>query len=167
MREEQHEWWRIPTSHVTVSYTAGAGLLRRTTARARPASGTLKVDPGEIDLVLVIDGSAARDGTPGLAALLGAAHVRYVVLRASASELTPGGHWKLTGEIELGDLTVSTPVSVTHHGVYRFGDDVKAWLTVRVDLSHGRRRRDAIALVADVLAISPRAAVRRPAHAPS
>jgi hypothetical protein len=181
MREEQHGWWWIPTSHVNVSYTAGGRLHRRTTARARPASGTLKIVPGEIDLVLVIDGSAARDGAPGLAAVLGAAHVRYVVLRANASELGPGGQWKLTGEIELGDLTVSTPVSVTHHGVYRFGDDAKAWLTVRADLSHGRRRRDGVALVADVLAIRPRPAppealaggsapaaeVRRPARAPS
>jgi hypothetical protein len=167
MREEQHGWWRIPTSHVTVSYTTRVGVLRRATSRARPASGTLKLDPGDIDLVLVIDGSSADDGRPGLAAVLGAAHVRYVVLRASASELAPGGQWKLTGEIEIGDLTVSTPVSVTHHGVYRFGDDAKAWLTVRVDLGHGGRRRDAVALVADVLAISPRAAVRRPAHVPS
>jgi hypothetical protein len=160
---EQHGWWRIPTSHVTVSYTARAGLLRRVTARARPASGMLKIDPGDIELALVIDGSAdTRDAdAPGLASVLGVAHVRYVVLRARASELAPGGSWSMTGEIELGDLTVSTPVSVTHHGVYRFGDDAKAWLTVRVDLSHGmtgRRRRDAVALVADVLAIRPRPA---------
>ncbi len=81
---EQHGWWRIPTSHVTVSYTARAGLLRRVTARARPASGTLKIDPGDIDLMLVIDGSAdARDAhAPGLAAVLLVAHVRSVVLRA-------------------------------------------------------------------------------------
>ncbi len=67
----------------------------------------------------------------------------------------------MTGEIELGDVTVPTPVSVTHHGVYRFGDDAKAWLTVRADFGHvvaGRRRRDAVALVADVLAIRPRPA---------
>jgi hypothetical protein len=163
MREEQHGWWRIPTSHVTVSYTARAGLLRRVTARARPASGMLKVDPGDIELALIIDGSAdPRDAhAPGLAAVLGVAHVRYVALRARASELAQGGSWSMTGEIELGDITVPTPVSVTHHGVYRFGDDAKAWLTVRVDLDHGvagRRRRDAVALVADIIAIRPRPA---------
>jgi hypothetical protein len=156
-------WWRIPTSHVTVSYTARTGVLRRVTARARPASGTLKIDPGDITLALVIDGSvAARDaGAPGLASVLGAGHVRYVVLRARATEVDAGGRWNMTGEIEIGDATVPTPVTVTHHGVYRFGDDTKAWLTVHADISHGvdgRRRRNAVALVADVLAIRPRPA---------
>lgn len=160
---EQHEWWRIPTSHVTVSYTARAGILRRVTARARPASGTLRIDPGDIALALVIDGSAdPRDaGAPGLASVLGAGHVRYVVLRARATEVDPGGRWSTTGEIEIGDATVPIPVTVTHHGVYRFGDDAKAWLTVHADISHdvsGRSRRHAVALVADVLAIRPRPA---------
>ena len=162
MREQQG-WWRIPTSHVTVSYTARAGLIRRVTARARPASGMLKIEPGDIELALVIDGSAdARDAhAPGLASLLGVAHVRYVAFRARASELTPGGSWSMNGEIELGDVTVPTPVTVTHHGIYRFGDDTKAWLTVHADIGQGVagwRRRDAVALVADVLAIHPRSA---------
>jgi hypothetical protein len=166
---EQHGWWRIPTSHVTVSYTARAGLIRRVTARARPASGVLKVEPEDIDLTLVIDGSAdARDAqAQGLAAVLGVPHVRYVVFRARASELAPGGSWSMTGAVELGDVTVPTPVTVTHHGVYRFGEDAKAWLTIHADISQGlagRRRREAVALVADVLAIRPRPA---PADVPA
>jgi hypothetical protein len=159
---EQHGWWRIPTSHVTVSYTARAGLIRRVTARARPASGLLKVDPGDIDLALVIDGSPdPRDvHAPGLASVLGVPHVRYVVFRARATELQPGGSWSMTGELELGDVTMPAPVRVTHHGVYRFGDDAKAWLTVHADIDQGvaGRRRDAVALVADLLAIRPRPA---------
>jgi hypothetical protein len=106
-------------------------------------------------------GAPERPRAPGLASVLGASHVRYVVLRARATEVDPGGRWSMTGEIEIGDATVPISVTVTHHGVYRFGDDAKAWLTVRADISHGvrgRRQRHGVALVADVLAIRPRPA---------
>jgi hypothetical protein len=156
-------WWRIPTSHATVSYTARVGLTRRVTARAPSASGILKItrDPGDVALALVIDASAAvsRKVVPGLGSLLGDDHVREVVLRADAIESATGGRWSMNGEIEIGDVTMRTPVTVTYHGVYRFGDDAKTWLTVHADLTHfasGGRGQRPIALVADVLAVRPR-----------
>jgi hypothetical protein len=38
--------------------------------------------------------------------------------------------------LRIGDVTVTTPATVTDHRVYRFGDDAKARLTVDADISH-------------------------------
>jgi hypothetical protein len=79
----------------------------------------IRREPGDVALVLVIDTSAAvsRKAVPSLGSLLGCVHDddREVVLRARAIESAPSGQWRTNGEIEIGDVTVTTPVTVTYH----------------------------------------------------
>jgi hypothetical protein len=157
--------WRIPRSHVTVTYTARTGLGRRVQARAPSASGVVRLtdDLADATLELIIDAAATSvpSNAPSLGSLLGNEDLRHVVLRAGGIELMPDGRWSMRGEIRIGRSTVPAPVVVTYHGVFRFGDDAKARISVRSDI----RRPDVTArrpvtLVADVLAVCPRQAAR-------
>ena len=154
--------WRIPNSHVTVTYAARTGFVRRVRARAPEASGAFDIadDLGSASFELSVGASAsphARD-VPSLGAMLGDEHLDRLVLRASAIEPTTDGPWRARGEVEFDGVSRQSPVIITYHGVYKAGDGAKAWLTVHAgilqDISGPRRRRP-IELVADVLAIGP------------
>jgi hypothetical protein len=76
--------WRIPRSHVTVSYRARTGLIERVRAQAPSAVGTLYVPDDVEHLALVLKiGAAARFTAeePGLGALLRNESASHVVLR--------------------------------------------------------------------------------------
>jgi hypothetical protein len=152
--------WQIPRSHVTVSYTTRIGLARRVQARAPSASGVLRLthDLADAALVLIIDTAATSvpSKAPSLGSLLGNENLRHAVLSAGGVELMPDGRWSLRGELGIGRSTVPAPVVVTYRGVYRFGDDAKAWISVRSDIRPDVSERRLVTLVADVLAVRPR-----------
>lgn len=154
--------WRIPNSHVTISYRARTGLLERVRARAPSASGTLHIadDLRHVALVLNVGATGRSDATdaPGLGALLGNECLQDVVLRTREIVPTLDVIWRARGEIDLGPVSQPARVTITYHGVYRAGDDAKAWLTVAATIDHdvsGRRRRGPVELIADVLAVRP------------
>jgi hypothetical protein len=161
--------WAIPSSHVSVSFSARTGRFRRARGQAPAAAGALCVkEDGRVSLLLSV-GAWARPGdgrAASLGTLLGNPRINGIVLRAETVEPARGGTWSMRGEIGLSWVTRPASVVVTYHGVFRAGPDAKAWLTLRssIDDDVGERRsRAAVDLVADVLALAPSATVDRAA----
>ena len=155
--------WRIPSSHVTVDYSARVGMIRRVSGRAPSASGALWI-PDDLDwgveLELCIGAWAQPSATdvPGLGTLLGNDDVRQVTLRAPRMRPTVDGPWRSIGEICVGTVSKPAPMTVTYLGVYLTGEYPNAWLTACASVAcncGAWHRREALELAADVLAVAP------------